>query len=427
MWCFKKSLHLFSKTPVFWKRGFGSALPTRTPKNNHVNILVGNTIAKIPPSQARLARTGQKKVFDYTLYAKIVGGNQNAIRKVEFFPDFVDDTYLPRSYIKESGPVFETRHDCWGMSTAKLLVTMKDGAVKTLYKRLKSRNLVDRKVRLVYKSHNRQPDRAFGVELEMISPVRPGIMRDALNKVIPPKRAIVTGWSNKTTKAWKVGVDNSINAPPDKFGMEVVSPILRGEEGIDYLRKVSQQLGSVGAYSDVSCGLHVHIDLHGINFNGQKRICQAWLNYEAVFDELIAPDRRGSKNIFCLSTRENPAFQSLSNHSAHELIENQTTLKGLVSVFNRSNDNRNRYFKLNLQNLVRSHNNRNTIEFRGHEGTTDAKEIEMWVRLVTRFVEAAANPQRSIAPFENGDGNGTVENLLRFVEADVAMKKYFGQ
>ncbi|KAG7342839.1 putative amidoligase enzyme [Nitzschia inconspicua] len=425
MWCFKNSLHLFSKTPVLWKRGFGSALSTRTPKNNHVNIVVGNTIAKIPPSQARLARTGQKKVFDYTLYAKIVDGNQDAIRKVEFFPDIVDDTYLPRSYVNESGPVFETRHDCWGMSTAKLLVTMEDGAVKTLYKRLKAGNLVDRKVRLVYKSHNRQPDRAFGVELELISSVRPRIMRDAINEVIPPKRAIVTGWSDKTTKAWKVGIDNSINAPAEKFGMEVVSPILRGEEGIDYLRKVSQQLVVKGAYSDVSCGFHVHIDLHGINFNGIKRICQAWLNYEAVFDELIAPDRRDSKNIFCLSIRGNPAFQSLSYHSAHELIKAQTTLKGLVSVFNRSNDNRNRYFKLNLQNLVRSNNTRNTIEFRGHEGTTDAEEIEMWVRLVTLFVEAAASPHRNIVPFEDGDG--TVENLLRFVGADVAMKKYFGQ
>lgn len=56
-------------------------LPKHTPKNLHFDLLVGNKIAKIPEGQARLVRTGQKKVFDYTLYAKIKNGNPNAIRR----------------------------------------------------------------------------------------------------------------------------------------------------------------------------------------------------------------------------------------------------------------------------------------------------------------------------------------------------------
>jgi Putative amidoligase enzyme len=76
-------------------------------------------------------------------------------------------------------------------------------------------------------------------------------------------------------------------------------------------------------------------------------------------------------------TTKNPAFCDLSNQGLRDLIDAQTTFKGLVSIVNKSHYNPNRYFKLNLQNLVRHGNPRNTIEFRGHEGPTDATEIEI--------------------------------------------------
>lgn len=176
----------------------------KTGKTAAVNIVVGNTIQRIKPAAARLARTGQKKIFKYELYANIVKGPKNAIEKIEFFPDIIDDTDLPRSYAKTNGPSFSTTHDCWGMSTAKLLVTMQDGSTKTIWKRITVDGLKKANFRLVYKPHPVVVrERAFGVEMEIYTPQRPGKVKDFIERVIPPKKALVSGWSDKTTKVWK--------------------------------------------------------------------------------------------------------------------------------------------------------------------------------------------------------------------------------
>lgn len=99
-----------------------------------------------------------------------------------------------------------------------------------------------------------------------------------------------------------------------------------------------------------------------------------------------------------------------------DLIDSQTNLKSLVSVFNRSTNNRNRYFKLNLQNLVYHNSPRDTIEIRSHEGTTDAGEIEIWVRLLVFFTEVAADPKKTISPFKDGNKAATIKKLLGFLE-----------
>lgn len=111
----------------------------RAPNMSRVEIAVGNTIKKVPKNMVQQARTGHNKVFDYTLYVEQISGEKDAIQQVEFFPDVIDDTYLPRSYIKQGGPVFKTRHECWGMSTAKLIVTLKDGSSKEIFKRIRRR------------------------------------------------------------------------------------------------------------------------------------------------------------------------------------------------------------------------------------------------------------------------------------------------
>ena len=152
-----------------------SALSAAT-KRLAVDVAVGTEFRKIPPKQARHARTGQAKIFEYALYAKQLTGAPGAIEKVEFFPDFVDNTCIPASCTKVSETLenekgfFETRHDCWGKSTAKLRVTMKDGTVKTLYKMIRFSKENESNFRLTYEN-TRVPEveRAFGVELEGVT------------------------------------------------------------------------------------------------------------------------------------------------------------------------------------------------------------------------------------------------------------------
>lgn len=242
---------------------------------------------------------------------------------------------------------------------------MRDGTIKKIFHRIKQVPRDDNRFRLTYKPYNVIAGRAFGVELEICHPSRPGLIRDDIERVLA-KKSIVTGWSNKTTtKAWKVSTDNSIVSFNDDYGVEIVSPILRGEGGLDQLRKVAQDLSRQGATANASCGLHVHVDLTGVDFDALKRICQNWLKYEEAFDLLLPFERREAKNKYCLNVRQNMRSAPLSNTQAHQLISQQTTIEGLAKVMNAHPESRNRYFKLNMQNLIKKDNPRSTIEFRG--------------------------------------------------------------
>ncbi|KAJ1638687.1 hypothetical protein T492DRAFT_585579 [Pavlovales sp. CCMP2436] len=105
-----------------------------------------------------------------------------------------------------------------------------------------------------------------------------------------------------------------------------------------------------------------------------------WIKFEQCMDLVLPPSRRGDTNAYCRSVHENARLGTLNNAAAHKLIAAQTTRTGLAGGLVAA-----RYFKLNLQNLVRG--NQNTLEFRGHGGSCDAAKIEFWVRFLNAFVE----------------------------------------
>jgi len=398
--------------------GFAYSVREARPQNLHVEIAVGNTIAKIPASKARPARTGQKKVFKYNLYAKQISGDPNAIKQIEFFPDIVDNTYLPPSYLKKEGPPFVTEHDCWGMSTALLKVTMADGTVKKLSRRIRAEDEPDAKFRLVYKPFTVATSRSFGVEMELLAPrtFKPGKVRDSIKRVIN-QESIVTGYNQKTMKAWKIETDNSIRETHNACGLEVVSPILRGENGIDLITKVANEAAKQGCFANDSCGLHLHFDLTGVKFDQLKRMCQNWVKYEGAFDFLLSPQR--SHNKYCRNVCSNMRFTNLSNREAHDLIGKQTTISGLVKLMNADPENRNRYYKLNLQNLVSKDKPRNTVEFRGPPGTCNPNEIEKWVRLFGRFIDSSIS-KPVCQPFKDGKApNEKRRGLEKFIGMEI--------
>lgn len=399
------------------RRAFSSfaARSSKTANNLFVDLAIGNTISKVPAQQARLARTGQKKTWKYELYVKQLHGKRDAIKQINFFPDITNDTYLPPSYAKKDGPPFITQHDCWRMSTARLDVTLKDGTTKILFRRLRTNGKMEFCKRLRYKQHRAAGNRAFGVELELVAPIKPGKVRDAIQRVTGTK-SLITGHNNKTMKAWKVETDTTIAALKAQYGLEIVSPILRGEGGLDLISKVANELSTCGSTANSSCGLHVHIDMTGVKFEQLKLLCQAWVKYEEGIDLLLPPSRRASANKYCLNVGQNKKFRNLSNKEAHTLIERQTTKQGLVKVMNSHPTNRNRYFKLNLQNLVSKDKPRNTIEFRGPAGTCDAAVVENWVRFFMSFVEASIHI-KEVEPFgEKAKAPKIRKGLFAFVK-----------
>jgi hypothetical protein len=99
-------------------------------------------------------------------------------------------------------------------------------------------------------------DLTFGVELEFIMPV--GMTRDRIATMIQQAGVMcMSEQYNHTTRThWKITTDASLGYTR---GAEVVSPILRGEAGLEATRKVCQILTQTGCKVSKKCGLHVHV------------------------------------------------------------------------------------------------------------------------------------------------------------------------
>ena len=160
-----------------------------------------------------------------------------------------------------------------------------------------------------------------------------------------------------------------------------------------------------------TCGLHVHVDLKGIKFDELKRICQYWVKYEPGIDLMLDEQRSNeAENQYCLSVRENMKFEQLDNNEAIRRIDEAHDTRALAKLMNAHPGNGcRRYFKLNLQNLL---SERNTLEFRAHEGTLDAETAENWVRFLIAFVEMSVKSPTPKPFSENADKDDVFNHLL---------------
>ena len=121
-------------------------------------------------------------------------------------------------------------------------------------------------------AHDGVSHRAFGVEIELLS----DDVDDLADAVARAGEDVIIAntVTRVTTKAWKIVPDLSL---PYDCGFELVSPILRGQNGRRRLVNVMNQIDDE-SYVNVQCGLHVHVDLTDIKFAGVRRICQNWVS-----------------------------------------------------------------------------------------------------------------------------------------------------
>ena len=210
--------------------------------------------------------------------------------------------------------------------------------------------------------------------------------------------------THQTSMDWQVVPDSSLQGnSPNDLCLELVSPILQGEEGLRQLRVVMERLRSLGISTNSSCGFHVHVDAtRGIQqaipamatLFGIQKIARSFLALEDAFDLLVglswdsaAGDhrrRRANQNRYCRSNRI--ALGQVSNRQRWDRISSTRNFTQLVNLVSPD-----RYRKLNLTNII-DRNRESTCEFRNHGGVDDLKEAEAWVRLLLRFCERVSDP-----------------------------------
>lgn len=204
--------------------------------------------------------------------------------------------------------------------------------------------------------------RSFGIELEIVHR-KQRQLRDAIrSRGIPCE---IEGYNHSTRRYWKIVSDASVNG-----GYELVSPVLKGQSGLDEVKAVCEALSEVGALINKSCGFHAHFGTDDFkeSISVWRNLYTNYATLEEDIDAFMPPSRR--RNTYCAS---------LKVRGWREKMENARTLVELEKAIT----NRSRYFKLNSQSYWRH----GTVEFRQHSGTIEFDKIRNWLMFCARFIE----------------------------------------
>ena len=227
-------------------------------------------------------------------------------------------------------------------------------------------------------------ERKFGIELEIV-----GITQDAAIKALKAVQIKVNaeGYNHTTRNYWKIVPDGSVTNC-----FEVVSPILKGEAGIEEAEIVARALEDAGAYANRTCGFHVHFDASDLGMEHIKKIVRRYAAHEQEIDAFMPKSRRGNSNQYC---------QSLNGILGHA-FDSATTTQALVS------SQPSRYYKVNLKSYQRH----GTIEFRQHSGTVNAMKVCTWIRFLAEFIDECGREAGDTAPMQPAETLSPVNRRL---------------
>lgn len=215
-------------------------------------------------------------------------------------------------------------------------------------------------------------NRTFGIELEIYGASREALIREITRAGVNIESQ---SYNHNNNSQWKIVSDSSISG---SNGNEIVSPVLRGLDGIEQIKKVCIGLQRAAAKVNTSCGFHVHFGATDFNLDNFKNLLTSFTHLEDKFDEINPSSRRLNKNHYCKN------ISSITNGNrvtAIQKINNASSIADLrSSIFNGG-----RYFKLNVQSFERH----GTVEFRQHSGTTTFSKIKNWILICGRLVEYA--------------------------------------
>ena len=241
-------------------------------------------------------------------------------------------------------------------------------------------------------------DARFGVELEMststfLTPQM--IANDLRDHGI--RLQIPNAWdeAKRLSNKWKIVTDNSLacnSSQPNGNKFELVSPIIRSEEGLSSIKHILHHFPSVSL--DKSMGFHVHVDVGNCSVHDLVKICQQFIKYEEAIDSMMPRSRRtgsNESNSYFKSNLE-MAKQALGR-SKEGIMVSLSRCRSIRDLADIVNPQGQRYYKLNMQNLLEGR--QTTLEFRQHSSTTDYDKISAWVRFCIRLCENSVSLEQS--------------------------------
>ena len=228
--------------------------------------------------------------------------------------------------------------------------------------------------------------RQFGVEAEFYN-ITPNQAVAALEAV--GIRVSFQGYTHAVTSDWKIVTDGSVTGrnTGQGTGLELVSPILKGEEGLLELEKALNALDEAGAKVNTTCGLHVHVDTAGMGYVQRKNFFNSYTRNQELMDRLVSQSRRNNRN--------------------YTMPYNSSNIDEYAEAAGNGNGHRNRYFTVNVNSLPKY----GTLEFRQHQGTLNGKKVVAWVQMLLAIAKTA-----SVSTLE-AEGLMTYPTVVEFLDA----------
>lgn len=231
-------------------------------------------------------------------------------------------------------------------------------------------------------------NRTFGVEIEFQG------SREEVARLMNLKgvNTEVEEYNHTTKGYWKLVTDAFC-------GYELVSPILKGREGLRQLKIACEALNEAGVTVDRRCGLHVHHDVNDYSVKQITNIFALYVKLEETIDTLMPQSRRRNNNTYC---------QSLFGYRSQQDILNR--LKEVKVIEDIGNIWSSRYVKVNFQSYIKY----GTIEFRQHSGTIEFEKMYNWILITQQIVERA---QRTVKySYEEAPSNTPLLTLQRMLK-----------
>lgn len=243
-------------------------------------------------------------------------------------------------------------------------------------------------------------ERKFGIEIEFTTATKEDVARLMNEKGVP---TYIERYNHTLRGYWKLITDASC-------GFELVSPPLKGREGLEQLKKACEALKEAGAVVNKKCGLHVHHDVNDYNAKQIANIFAIYIKLENTIDTLVPQSRRGNNNSYC-----NSLFKGTNQQSVLDKLKAVNSLEHISRIWNT------RYVKVNFQSYVKY----GTIEFRQHSGTIDFDKMHNWILLTQRIVDKAKTVVQKVYKTEN-DNLQSMRNILSLIPAKGATEEVAG-
>ena len=232
------------------------------------------------------------------------------------------------------------------------------------------------------------PEQTFGFEIELTAPGwynRSTFKRMARRIITELSQVLgvdkvhqqVCTASARIATRWNVEKDASC-------GWEVVSPVLQGIDGISEMVSVLKCLDTLTEETPLTVnfttGLHLHLGFSGATVHQLKSLIVEMHKVEPMLAAIVSQSRINTFLGEGLYTNHpNQYCTPIRSQITKKALQNSTTRYALLKAF------KSRYSTLNLKSMSRIQ----TVEFRFHNGTTDALKVVRWLSLCQQVFHQA--------------------------------------